>query len=154
MNGSLLHFEKTDKVVVHYAKLNSVDLGVEFFTMIMRPIAFATPSHEYVRVGYQEMMADPRGALGCLKRAVLKRYVGMLNASVNSSDEERLMQEAGLGWMWEINDVELVECRLLVPKMPVYDVPHALLVSHVADAHVLPHPEGYAPPLAFQELQQ
>jgi len=105
--GTSLKITKTDRIKVHYAQMPITDLEISYLYQVLEPIALIP---QMFRVTFQASMVTP--AIECMKLHILSEYRSNF---VRKRDRIALC-DAGYGWMISLNEVDLIECDLLVPR--------------------------------------
>lgn len=111
--GTALKITKTDKIKVRYANMAIVDLSVPFLYQVMEPIAQV---HQIYKTAIAAQMVqeinNKMTAIDRLKQHILNEY----RSNFTRKADRDSIRKAGMGWLIDLSEVELIECDLLVPR--------------------------------------
>lgn len=102
---NIIDAKKTDTITAKYALLPQIDLSLRFLVEVTEPIGLCAFEHKISAV--MSMIKSPTDVL---KEHLLAQWHEMYK------DHKRVMKKAGVEWVYDVKNVNLIECDLLVPK--------------------------------------
>ena len=111
--GNLLTITKTDKIKVYYAQMPIDGLAIPYLFHVLEPITLIPQIYKTTIAAnmIQEHNNKPT-VIDRLKLHILEQY----RSNFSRKLDRDALRKAGYGWLISVNEVELIECDLLVPK--------------------------------------
>ena len=101
---NILTVKKTDTLVVRFVPLPITGIKLEFLVQIVEPLVFVPSIRSLGVMDMFEVISN--NTEDCLKAHILRHWKEQLFDIAEDSD---------LGWLKNINKVQLIECELLTP---------------------------------------
>ena len=106
--GEPINVVETTTIKAKFARMPIQDLSVRFLVQELEPVPMVA---RIETVTHNATMSSGKKDIDLLKEQLLKVWHDQINEHTTSEDREKLPD-----WMKEVDNVELIECDLLVPK--------------------------------------